>query len=301
MELEKQRIRGNTWCVIQPRAIVPYYQLSETEIILLDSGAMLHGELEGWLDQQGLHVRAILNTHNHWDHAAANQRLRKEHGARVYMPVLEAAMTSTPLSRFEGHVYGRRQKIASVCEIAPFPVDETVGLEDGPVEVLGARFEVIHTPGHSLDHVAYRTPDDVLYVGDALMSDKLLRDTKINYALNWEVDLASKEKLRDFRCAAYVLAHGSVETELAPLIDRNIAYVHERAAIVEHMAERPVSMEQLTRAVWEHLGLRGGNYFKDMESAHMIRALAQYLVSVGRLDCQYCDGVEYYVCCGKKG
>ena len=46
MKLTAQQVAGNTWCIVQPRAMVPYYQLNEREIILLDSGCMLHGELD---------------------------------------------------------------------------------------------------------------------------------------------------------------------------------------------------------------------------------------------------------------
>lgn len=73
MKLTAQQVAGNTWCIVQPRAMVPYYQLNEREIILLDSGCMLHGELEEWLEGQGLRVRAILNTHDHWDHVAGQR------------------------------------------------------------------------------------------------------------------------------------------------------------------------------------------------------------------------------------
>ena len=80
MKLTAQQVAGNTWCIVQPRAMVPYYQLNEREIILLDSGCMLHGELEEWLEGQGLRVRAILNTHDHWDHVAANAALQQRQG-----------------------------------------------------------------------------------------------------------------------------------------------------------------------------------------------------------------------------
>ena len=91
MKLTAQQVAGNTWCIVQPRAMVPYYQLNEREIILLDSGCMLHGELEEWLEGQGLRVRAILNTHDHWDHVAANAALQQRQGSRIYLPRLEAA------------------------------------------------------------------------------------------------------------------------------------------------------------------------------------------------------------------
>ena len=103
MKLTAQQVAGNTWCIVQPRAMVPYYQLSEQEIILLDSGCMLHGELEEWLEGQGLRVRAILNTHDHWDHVAANAALQQRQGSRIYLPRLEAAAHASPLAFKAGH------------------------------------------------------------------------------------------------------------------------------------------------------------------------------------------------------
>ena len=29
MKLTAQQVAGNTWCIVQPRAMVPYYQLNE--------------------------------------------------------------------------------------------------------------------------------------------------------------------------------------------------------------------------------------------------------------------------------
>ena len=39
MEITAQRVCGNTWCITEPRALVPYYQLNDRDIILLDSAA----------------------------------------------------------------------------------------------------------------------------------------------------------------------------------------------------------------------------------------------------------------------
>ena len=103
MKLTAQHVAGNTWCIVQPRAMVPYYQLNKREIILLDSGCMLHGELEEWLEGQGLRVRAILNTHDHWDHVAANAALQQRQGSRIYLPRLEAAAHASPLAFKAGH------------------------------------------------------------------------------------------------------------------------------------------------------------------------------------------------------
>lgn len=46
------------------------------------------------------------------------------------------------------------------------------------------------------------------------------------------MDLDSKEKLRRYHCAAYILAHGSIEQDLEELIDENLRYIRRRAETV---------------------------------------------------------------------
>ena len=121
MKLTAQQVAGNTWCIVQPRAMVPYYQLNEREIILLDSGCMLHGELEEWLEGQGLRVRAILNTHDHWDHVAANAALQQRQGSRIYLPRLEAAAHASPLAFKAGHENGNYREVEAFWRASSFP------------------------------------------------------------------------------------------------------------------------------------------------------------------------------------
>ena len=276
-----------------PHALVPYYHLDRKNIILLDSGCMLQGELEAWLRQQGLCVRAVLNTHDHWDHTAANGGLQQE-GALIYMPKIEAALHASDLSHMIAYNGSNYQLMRHFYAQNPFRVDEAVPEQDGPFRVFDAEFQVVHTPGHTVDHVSYITPDNVLYVGDTLMSVQLLRTAKINYALCHEIDLESKEKLRQYRCAAYVLAHGSVEQELGDLIDWNIAFVKQRSDQLWRLVEKPMTMEEIIRAAWKAFALRGGSYIKNLEVSNMIRWMVQYLVSIKRLELRFYDGVDYY-------
>lgn len=294
MELKATNVCGRTWCIHTPKAMVPFYQLDGHEIILLDSGGMLQGELEQWLEDQGLHVQAILNTHYHWDHLAANAYLKREHGACIYMPKMEAVLYSTALGRYMAHRPGNYQRIQEFWEPFLAPVDVEIEGKDGPLEVCGASFQVIQTPGHSVGHVAYLTADDVLYVGDTLMSMDQLRIAKVSYAINHEEDLQSKEKLRKFHCGAYILAHSSIETDIGDTIDANIRYVHQRADAVYRIVDRPMSMETIVSRAWRAFSLRQGVYYKNLEMGTMIRALVQYLVSEGRLTLRYEDGVDFY-------
>lgn len=294
MELSAKRVLGNTWCIATPMAWIPYYQINETDIILLDSGYMLHGELEAWIKEHNFKVRAILNTHEHWDHVVANGNLQREYGAKIYMPKAEAALVETPIGKNVLHEPGNFMEIQNFYSMFSFRVDEEISAEDGMIEVCGIPFEVIHTPGHSLDHVSFITPDRVLYVGDVLMSADELRRAKISCAVSHEVDIESKKKLKRYSCEAYILAHGSIERDITALIDENIAYVHQRGEDLLQMIHQPMSMEEIIRTVWKQFGLRSGSYYKNLEVGNMIRSLVKYMVSEKKLENRYYDGVDYY-------
>lgn len=104
-----------------------------------DADAILRDlEVAGWgrLD-------LILNTHWHPDHTQGNARLQTETGCRIIGPeeVRRAA-----------------------------PVDQVV--VGGDEALLGdTRFEITHTPGHTLGHVVYRAvADGQAFVGDTLFT-----------------------------------------------------------------------------------------------------------------------------------
>ncbi|MGB7757341.1 MAG: hydroxyacylglutathione hydrolase [Salinisphaera sp.] len=125
--------------------------LSDNYIWIVATGDSKHvavvdpGEAEPVADhlaQHGLKVGAYLITHHHGDHVGGLKTLLAEHPAPVYGPAAEADRIGGLDHRLTG---GDR-----------FTLD-----------FLGAAFEVIDVPGHTLGHIAYAT-EGVLLAGDAL-------------------------------------------------------------------------------------------------------------------------------------
>ncbi len=119
-------------------------------------------KLAAFLDEQGLKVHYVLETHAHADHLSGSQWLRDRYGAKV----------------------GIGQAIRSVQEVfkgvfgldPSFPVDGSqfdVLFEDHDVITAGTlSFEVLHTPGHTPACVSYHVGDAV-FTGDALFMPDL--------------------------------------------------------------------------------------------------------------------------------
>lgn len=95
------------------------------------------------LEERGIELVGVLITHHHFDHVGGLAALRDRYGPIVYGPHNPA---------IDG-------------------IDHRLGAGD-TIEVLGAAFEVLEVPGHTLDHIAYvhRGETPVVFCGDTLFA-----------------------------------------------------------------------------------------------------------------------------------
>ena len=133
--------------------------------VLVDSGLDASGAaILGELKSQGVEpgqVQAVLLTHGHPDHYAAATLFPK---AEVCGGADDIAMMHG-----DGRHYSTFGKVMSAVMPLPKGPDAVTPLRGGEhLEVDGARFTVIATPGHSPGSVMYLYKD-VLFTGDSLM------------------------------------------------------------------------------------------------------------------------------------
>ena len=135
-------------------------RLYGNDVSLIDSGNDKEAgrKVRQILDANGWRLTAIYNTHSNADHIGGNQYLQKQTGCLIYAPGMEQYITCRTVLE-PSLLYGGcppkalRNKFRRAQESGAAPLT---------ADVLPEGWEPLPLPGHFLDMVGFRTPDDVV-------------------------------------------------------------------------------------------------------------------------------------------
>lgn len=194
--------------------------------LLIDSGCA-HTVHELTQSLNGQKVNLIVNTHSHEDHVAANATLQKQSGVKILAHPLALPFLKDPrLWRLRPY-----QKI-----MWGLPEPSTAGPIDDVVETERYRFQVIHTPGHSVDHICLFDPDNGrLFTGDAYVGGKdraLRQDYDIREIVN------SLKVLLSLEPAVIFAGSGTIKNDATSILRNKINYLEETGEKVRELSAR---------------------------------------------------------------
>ena len=137
------------------------YTMGDTdtrEAVIIDPGDRADILIKDWKDRNW-HPQAVLLTHGHFDHIIGVPEVKRAFHIPVYASETEDAMLADTSINLSCHVPGKQTS---------FHADVLV--HDGDeLELLGYKWKVIATPGHTAGSVSYYIPEEeVLLSGDTL-------------------------------------------------------------------------------------------------------------------------------------
>jgi len=278
------QVKDNTYCINVGMSYIPFYKLNDKDIILMDTGVMKDKEkLEAFLDENGFDVKGIINSHAHPDHIGNNKYFKEKYNCIIAMPMYEAQICSSAMNL---KTYYSNNTLTEVKDIYGFMIFETdVFISDKQSEInfCGADFKIMHTPGHSPSHICLTTPDNVGYVGDALISYEMIESAKIPFGFVLLEDLKSKDKLLSLDCDKYIIAHKGIYEDITNLIADNIKFYISRAEETLEFIDGKMTMGEITKAAVKNFHVRVNNIYKYDLIARMLRAYVDYLYETGKI------------------
>lgn len=235
--------------------------------LLIDSGCQ-HTvmDLARALEQEGMRVEQLVNTHSHEDHIAGNAWLHHRFGVRPRAHPLALERLAAPETWRTMHLY-RQFYWGLIKEGCPGePVGEVVQTDR-------YRFRVLHTPGHAPDHVAlFEEREGWLFSGDAMISPRLqaIRIAEEPLRLLDSLRRMAALPVRRLFCShAYRVADSA-----KPLLDK-IAYWEQLRSAARALVHEGLSMGAITRRLLPGGGLIEPFSRGDYARINLIRGLLQ--------------------------
>lgn len=174
--------------IIKQLPLGPFHVLSyivgcphTQDAVLIDPGGE-EDKLRALIQNEGLFIKYILNTHGHADHVLGNSKLKDVLNVPVCMHEADDRFFADPMVR---------EKSSKELGLPP-PDPADIRLKHGAIIEVGAlKIEVIHTPGHTPGSVCYLV-DDNLFSGDTLFVGAAGRTDLIGGSLDTLIESIEK-------------------------------------------------------------------------------------------------------------
>ena len=279
------QVSGSSYYVQSP-AKIGLVRLNDTDVCLIDSGSDKDAgrKARQLMEKNGWHLTAIYNTHSHADHIGGNRYLQSQTGCRLYAPGAECAVTR--------HTVLEPSMLYGGCPPKELRHKFLMAQESDAAyltaEVLPEGIELLPLPGHCMDMVGFRTPDDVVYLADCVSSRETLEKYRIGYIYDVGAYLATLETVKTMTAKAFVPAHAEVTEDIAPLAQYNIDTVQEVGDAITALCAAPQTFEELLKALFDRYGMAMTFEPYALVGA-TVRSYLTWLKETGRVTAEFAD------------
>jgi glyoxylase-like metal-dependent hydrolase (beta-lactamase superfamily II) len=286
--LELIQLGERTW-YIPGRVNIGYYE-EKGQGYLIDSGLDDdHGrKLLKLLKEQRKDVplRAIVNTHSNADHIGANSFIQKRTNCEVWATLTEGLLTEStlmePLMLWAARPFpALRNKFIEAKPSKVTFIETTDPENDYPIK--DTELTATPLPGHFLEMIGVKTPDNVFFLADAVFEPTVLAKYRFIVMLDITKAYETLDKLEKAEARWFVPCHAEAAQDIGELVRQNRESLAWITAAVENTlsdSDKPLGREEIL----SHIGLVNG---LEMDAAHLLLnlcSISAHLTYLSELD-----------------
>ena len=280
---ELVQVSENSYYIESP-AKIGLVKLGGDEVCLIDSGNDKDAgrKIRKILDANGWKLTAIYNTHSNADHIGGNKYLQGQTGCKIYAPGMECDFTNHTLLE-PSFLYG-----GYPCKDLrhKFLMAQGSNAEYLTKDVLPKGFEMIDLPGHFLDMVGFRTPEDVVYLADCLSSRETLDKYQIGFIYDVGAYIKTLEMVKTLKAKIFIPAHAAAAEDISELAQYNIDKVYEIGEKIIELCKEPLSFEVILQKLFTEYGLEM-NFEQYVLVGSTVRSYLSWLKDTGKLNSEF--------------
>ena len=246
------------------------------------------------LDEAGLTLRAIVNTHHHADHIGGNEYLvRNLPDVAVYAPPIEAALIEHPILEPVYLNMGAQPFAALRTKWLMAKGTSVDWLITGDrLEIAGVELEVVALPGHSINQIGLAV-DGVCFAADGFFGPAILQKHGVPYAHDVGAQLDSLHQLAARADHAFLPGHGDLvrRDALKETLAANQVAIERTSQLVYAVLAQPGDLHAVTQRVAQALGLTLAGIPQYAIFASAVAAHLSYLEAQGQVRVALEDGL----------
>ena len=281
-----KKIKGNTWFYESASCIGGYK--ADNDILLIDSGNDDSSARKAVREFEEINVKYVFNTHSHADHCGGNSYFEKKYSSTIISPEIEHFFVNYPVLE-PVYLYGAsplsEMKNKFLC--APpsrtgivIRDDREISLDLGNRETL---FKLVTLKGHSPNMHGIVTPDNIAFIGDALLGKEALNKHGLIFSFDIESHLDSLDILKTADAEGFVLSHGGYIEDINELIDLNRKSIENASSLIlDYLNSDAGSFDDIHSFLYEKFNLKE-NLSLNILNRSVIKAHIKYLYDSGEV------------------
>lgn len=277
---------GENTFYIECPAKIGVWREGAADVWLIDSGNDRDAgrKVLNILSGQGWTLKGILNTHSNADHVGGNRYLQEQTGCGIFASGVEAALI-------------RHTQLEPALLWGGYPFRDLRGkflmAQDSDARDVGdpafpRSLEIIPLPGHFLDMVGFRTPDDVVFLADCVMNGEILQKYGVTFLYDVGAQLETLDRVGRMEAKLFVPAHAAAASDVRALARLNREKLLEVADALLTFCQTPVIFEDILQKVFARYALTM-NAAQYALVGSTVRSYLAWLKDTDRLALRYED------------